>query len=83
VSLGLEFIASSQDTDKTEAREDSSSASDAVQQVSTDSKPLRARQNARQQLRRNRPGERKREPLKPWQEYAHALMQANETSFVN
>jgi hypothetical protein len=26
---------------------------------------------------------RRREPLKPWEEYAHALLQANETSFVN
>ena len=83
VSLGLEFIAASQDTEKTEAKDDSSNASDAIQQVSTDNKRLRARQNARQQLRRNRPGERKREPLKPWQEYAHGLLQANETSFVN
>jgi hypothetical protein len=79
VSLGLQFMAAFQDTDKTEASDDSSKSGDAVQQVSTDSKPLRARQ----QFRRNRPAERKREPLKPWQEYAHALMQANETSFVN
>jgi len=26
---------------------------------------------------------KKREPLKAWEEYAHALLQANETSFVN
>jgi len=83
ISLGLEFVAASQESDKTEAQQGASGHGDAVRQVSTDSTPLRAQQNARQQFRRNRPGERKREPLKPWQEYAHALLQANETSFVN
>jgi hypothetical protein len=34
----------------------------------------------------DRPGRapaKSREPLKAWEEYAHALMQANEASFVN
>ena len=26
---------------------------------------------------------KRREPLKAWEEYAHALLQANEASFVN
>ena len=33
--------------------------------------------------RKGRPFGRKRAPLKSWEEYAHALLQANETSFVN
>ena len=41
--------------------------------------------NAKQQLRRGggRPAFTAREPLNAWEEYAHALLQANETSFVN
>ena len=44
----------------------------------------RAAANARRPA--NRPGRAEtkgREPLKAWEEYAHALMQANEASFVN
>ena len=43
------------------------------------------RQMAKQQrVQRNLPPEtRKRAPLTAWQEYAHALLQANEASFVN
>ena len=33
--------------------------------------------------RKGRPMPRKRAPLRTWEEYAHALLQANETSFVN
>jgi hypothetical protein len=33
--------------------------------------------------RKGRAFGKKRAPLKSWEEYAHALLQANETSFVN
>ena len=58
-----------------------------VQQVATDSsegKGFKQKQFMRQQFRRRGgPGQIKRQPLKIWKEYAHALLQANETSFVN
>ena len=45
------------------------------------------RDQVRAQLQRRRGGGenpfRSREPLNAWEEYAHALLQANETSFVN
>lgn len=43
--------------------------------------PMQVRQ---QRMERNRPAQApKRTPLTAWQEYAHALLQANEASFVN
>jgi hypothetical protein len=40
--------------------------------------------NAKQQARRGgRAATIERDPLTAWQEYAHALLQANEASFVN
>jgi hypothetical protein len=49
-------------------------------------RPSREQLKARLQERRGRGGEnplRAREPLTAWEEYAHALLQANETIFVN
>jgi hypothetical protein len=75
--LGLEFVAAAA-VPATAAAEEGQ-----VQQVSNDDKTLRPRQAARQQFRRGGATQRRREPLKPWEEYAHALLQANETSFLN
>jgi hypothetical protein len=80
--LGLEFIAQSPEPEKV-ASEDSG-----LRQVSNDSndrKKIRAQQMAKQQLRKGGRGNdfRKRPPLKAWEEYTHALLQANEASFVN
>jgi hypothetical protein len=49
-------------------------------------RPTREQLKARLQERKGRGGEsqfRTREPLTAWEEYAHALLQANETTFVN
>src|SRR5207244_2209624 len=80
--LGLEFIAQSPEPDKIAAAEG------AVQQVSNDSierKKVKAQQAAKQQYRKGGRGNdfKKRPPLKTWEEYTHALLQANEASFVN
>jgi len=80
--LGLEFIAQSPQPEKV------ASADAAVQQVSNDSderKKFRAQQAAKQQYRKGGRGAnfQKRPPLKAWEEYTHALLQANEASFVN
>jgi Protein of unknown function (DUF1553) len=73
-SLGLDFVAN--------APEKVAEAPPAVEQVSTEGKRLPSGQFA-QQRRRMGNNMRRREPLKAWEEYAHALLQANETSFVN
>ncbi len=81
LQLGLEFVNREQTSLKTGLAEDS------VQPVSNDSGELKKpgpKFAARQQLRKGAgSGLRRREPLKIWEEYAHALLQANETSFVN
>jgi hypothetical protein len=80
VKLGLAFVTEKPDLDK------SVSVNDAVQTISNDD---RARKNQKQ-FGKKKMGQgggngkfRQREPLKAWEEYAHALLQANETSFVN
>jgi cytochrome c553 len=80
ISLGLEFVRGTKATDDTVAE------SDSLRQVSNEDDGFRPKRFAKQQGRK--PGQganafRKRAPLKPWEEYAHALLQANETSFVN
>jgi len=80
--LGLEFIAQSPEPEKV------SSGEAAFRQVSNDldeRKKMRAQQMAKQQMRKGGRGNefRKRPPLKAWEEYTHALLQANEVSFVN
>jgi len=79
VRLGIEFM--------TEKPETEVAANEVVQQVSNDNE-------LRNQMREKQKGKkksgkgggnnfRKREPLKIWEEYTHALLQANEASFVN
>jgi hypothetical protein len=78
IALGRDFIANTPSPDEL-AKE-----ADAMQPVSTDARPFRPKQFAKKQGRKQGgPGFRKRAPLSSWQEYAHALLQANETSFVN
>jgi len=72
--LGIEFISETPEHESVAAREDG------VQLVLNDGH--RPGQLAQGQRRKGNPG-RKRQPLSAWQEYAHALLQANETSFVN
>ena len=77
LQLGLDFIAQPQELDK---------GPDAVQPVSNEleeRKKMRPQQGRRQQFRGNAGQFKKRAPLKTWEEYAHALLQANETTFVN
>jgi hypothetical protein len=75
VKLGLQFIAQEPSQER-------------VMPVSNTKRP--PRNNVREQLaaraQQRRGGEspfRARDPLTAWEEYAHALFQANETSFVN
>jgi mono/diheme cytochrome c family protein len=78
VKLGLDFIAATPSTDEL-AREENP-----VQQVSNDRPRFRAKQFGKKQGRRQAGTPfRRRAPLTAWEEYAHALLQANETSFVN
>lgn len=75
VKLGLEFIAQEPSQER-------------VIPVSNDNRPARRPigEQLRAQMQQRRGGEnpfRVREPLTAWEEYAHALLQANEASFVN
>ncbi len=74
VKLGLEFIAEKPEPVKV-------AEADPIQAVSNDGRKPK-RQALKQQMRNAR-SEKKREPLQAWEEYAHALLQANEASFVN
>jgi hypothetical protein len=75
--LALDFIAQSPATEKPAE----------LKSESNDQQRLRPRQQARvERQQNNRPNAtapKKRAPLTSWQEYAHALLQANELSFVN
>jgi mono/diheme cytochrome c family protein len=79
IKLGLAFVEQSPPPEK--------SVADAptIQPVSDGPRRPGPKQLARQQrFERNKPADnRKRAPLTAWQEYAHALMQANEASFIN
>jgi hypothetical protein len=81
VKLGLEFVSEKPEADKV------ASVDDVVQTVSNDEKArknLKQKQFGKKRMQGGGGGKfRQREPLKTWEEYAHALMQANETSFVN
>ncbi len=75
--LGIEFVTEKPETGVASALE--------VQQVSNDSE---IRKKMKEKQGKKRPSRapndfKKREPLKIWEEYTHALLQANETSFVN
>ncbi len=77
IKLGLEFVTQTPQREKVAVQEAS------LQTVSNDGKKFK-KQLGKQQYRKGGPNQpRQREPLKAWEEYAHALLQANETSFVN
>ena len=76
IKLGLEFIAG-------EPGPEQVAAEPPMQQVSNDGRNLRPRQLAQQRRKGANNNQRRRAPLTAWQEYAHALIQANETSFLN
>jgi hypothetical protein len=79
--LGLDFVTEEKTSDTITP---DSAATQTVSNESGERKAAGTRFAARQQFRRSAgPGFRRREPLKIWEEYAHALLQANETSFVN
>jgi hypothetical protein len=73
VKLGTEFVAAAPDEEKLSEREP------LLRPVASGPDDLRPMRPGG----RGRPFARKRAPLKAWEEYAHALLQANETSFVN
>ena len=80
LKLGLEFVTRSRPEAKT------SVADLSVQRVvnnAGEGKPLGAEFRRPGFRRGPGGGAKKRQPLKVWEEYAHALLQANETSFVN
>jgi len=78
IQLGLEFVSQEPSTEKTAADAE-------VRPVSNDPRRFAGKQSPKQKgMERNRGGGNvKRAPLTTWQEYAHALLQANEASFVN
>jgi hypothetical protein len=76
--LGLEFVGSAPPPAKIPVEQTQ------VRKVSNEGPALRPKQAAKQGMRKGAgPEFRQRAPLKGWEEYAHALMQANEASFVN
>jgi mono/diheme cytochrome c family protein len=76
LKLGWEFVG--------QTSAEVASGGNSMRQVSSDAPRFRPKQFANKQGRKQGGNPfRKREPLKPWEEYAHALLQANETSFVN
>ena len=78
IRLGQEFVA------ETPQPRIAASQADAVRTASNGPNRPPPRQVQRQQGRRGVGGNsRKLAPLTAWEEYAHALLQANETSFVN
>jgi hypothetical protein len=73
--LGLEFVSQAPaEPQKVDV------ADSGVLPISNDRTKFKAKQRF-EQGRRNE--SKRREPLTAWEEYAHALLQANETSFVN
>jgi hypothetical protein len=77
IKMGQEFIAETPPPKLAAVR-----ASE-VRRIVNDGNRPRPKQFPRQQLRRERENSRQPAPLTAWEEYAHALLQANETSFVN
>jgi hypothetical protein len=75
IKLGLDFVAQAPITGQ--------SATEVASTASGDS-PRRLGPKQQQRFQKNRVTEiKKRAPLTGWQEYAHALLEANEASFVN
>lgn len=87
IQLGLDFIAQTPLTEKPAEK----SATNSTTAPNRPKSPQERRQELQQERRaerlgQNRPNnaqQKKRAPLTAWQEYAHALLQANEFSFVN
>jgi hypothetical protein len=80
IKLGLEFVAEAPQPEPVAV---TAQPNDLAQPVSNgEGLGFKKKQQARQQAKRGN-GMRMRQPLKAWEEYAHALLQANETSFVN
>jgi hypothetical protein len=77
VKLGSEFVAGAP------AAEAASARNLDLQPISNQTDPVRPGPFGPPGRKGNRGIMRKRAPLKAWEEYAHALLQANETSFVN
>jgi hypothetical protein len=78
VKLGIEFVSETVEPEKVAGLDDRPNG---VQRVANQESGSAQKQQRQQG---GRPGQPKqRAPLKPWEEYAHALLQANETSFVN
>jgi hypothetical protein len=77
IKLGQEFVAEAPPPKPAAAQVDE------VRPVANDGNRPRPKQFPRQQMRRERENSRQAAPLTAWEEYAHALLQANETSFVN
>ncbi len=78
-SLGLDFIG------QTPSPEETTEQNIGIQRISNTGDTFGPQQFAQKQNKK-RGGSgafRKRKPLTAWEEYAHALLQANETSFVN
>jgi hypothetical protein len=75
--LGLEFLAAAPEPDKL------TSSETPVRQVFNQGRKVGAKQFAKRQGRNGAGLERRKAPLKSWEEYAHALLQANEISFLN
>ncbi len=77
IRLGLDFVAQTPIPEKP-------TKETAPLPAAADGNPHRLGPKQKQRLQNNKPPEfRKRSPLTGWQEYAHALLQANEASFVN
>ena len=87
IQLGLDFIAQMPLTEKPAEK----SVANPTVAANRPKSPQERRQELQQERRaerlgQNRPSnaqQKKRAPLTAWQEYAHALLQANEFSFVN
>jgi hypothetical protein len=75
--LGVEFI------EEMPEPEQVSDGGNAVRPISTEEVRSGPRFGQKQPFRRRGAIERKRQPLNAWEEYAHALLQANEASFIN
>lgn len=81
IQLGLDFISQTPLTERVSEKPTSSSATPRTPKEIR--KALAQERRAERSGQKNSPAQKKREPLTAWQEYAHALLQANEFSFVN
>jgi hypothetical protein len=77
VQLGIEFV------NQTPLRDESTNAIVAANPPPKNGDQKGALKPGQKRPPQNRPGIAKRAPLTSWEEYAQALLQANETSFVN